>query len=221
MDTQSFNSAIDQICEEKGISKEKVIETIEMAIAAAYKKDFGKKGQNILAKFDLVSGRADIFQVRQVLDKTMIKTEEEIAAEEAAIVKGEPRPVASRHQRPSRNGDEASVSSEMEEKKVRFNAEKHIMVDEAKKEKKDIKVGEELWLSLESKGDFGRIAAQTAKQVIIQRIRWHIISGGADCRRILSFWPADTRINFRGAERCQGAGDYFIANPRENGSQAF
>ncbi|KKS26524.1 MAG: NusA antitermination factor [Parcubacteria group bacterium GW2011_GWA2_42_11] len=165
MDTQSFNSAIDQICEEKGISKEKVIETIEMAIAAAYKKDFGKKGQNIRAKFDLVSGRADIFQVKQVLDESMIKSDEEIAAEEEAIAKGEPRPIAPRHQR----GE--AILPENEEKKVRFNAEKHIMIDEAKKEKKGIKVGEELWSPLESKGDFGRIAAQTAKQVIIQRIR--------------------------------------------------
>ena len=51
MDLQQFSSAIEQICEEKGISKEKVMETIEMAIAAAYKKDYGHKGQNIRAKF--------------------------------------------------------------------------------------------------------------------------------------------------------------------------
>jgi hypothetical protein len=39
METKSFASAIEQICEEKGISKEKVLETIEMALAAAYKKE--------------------------------------------------------------------------------------------------------------------------------------------------------------------------------------
>ncbi len=45
MDTKSFTSAIEQICEEKSISKEKVLETIEMALAAAYKKEYDRKGQ--------------------------------------------------------------------------------------------------------------------------------------------------------------------------------
>lgn len=155
MDQSSFGSAIDQICEEKGISKEKVIETIEVAIAAAYKKDFGHKGQNIRAVFDLVSGAVRILQIKQVLDETMIKTEEEIEAE-----KNEPR-------------DERDVRSEEEEgdKKVRFNPEKHILIEDAKKEKPEIQIGEEFLIELESKTDFGRIAAQTAKQVIIQRIR--------------------------------------------------
>ena len=40
MDKKPFASAIEQICEEKGISEEKVIETIEMALAAAYKKEY-------------------------------------------------------------------------------------------------------------------------------------------------------------------------------------
>ncbi|MBU1137193.1 transcription termination/antitermination protein NusA, partial [Patescibacteria group bacterium] len=41
MEIKSFLSAIEQICEEKGIAREKVIETIEMALAAAYKKEYG------------------------------------------------------------------------------------------------------------------------------------------------------------------------------------
>jgi len=155
MDKQSFASAIDQICEEKGISKERVLKTVEDAIAAAYKKDYGHKGQIIKAKFGLEMGTIQIFQVRQVLDETMVKTPEEIEAEKEAVVEAsEPR-----------EGEEVG------DKKVRFNAEKHIMVDEAKEIKPDIKVGDELWQELEAKTDFGRIAAQTAKQVIIQRIR--------------------------------------------------
>ncbi|MFH1385818.1 MAG: transcription termination factor NusA [Patescibacteria group bacterium] len=162
MDRQSFASAIDQICEEKGIAKEKVMETIEVAIAAAYKKDYGHKGQNIRAVFDLDTGEVKIFQVKLVLDESMIKTEEEIEAErlaaEAARQRGE-------EVRESREEDEAG------EPKLRFNEEKHIMLDEAKKSDKKIKAGEEFLIGLESRTDFGRIAAQTAKQVIIQRIR--------------------------------------------------
>ncbi|TSC53811.1 MAG: N utilization substance protein A [Parcubacteria group bacterium LiPW_39] len=154
MDKQSFASAIEQICEEKGIAKEKVLETIEIAIAAAYKKDFGHKGQNIRATFELETGNVRIFQVKQVLDESMIKTEEEIEAE-----KNEPK-----EDREPKEGEEG-------DKKVRFNPEKHLMIEEAKKINPEIKVGEEMSFELESKTDFGRIAAQTAKQVIIQRIR--------------------------------------------------
>jgi len=156
MEKQSFISAIEQICEEKGISKEKVLETIEVAIAAAYKKDFGHKGQNIRANFDVDSGHVQIFQVKLILDETMIKTPEEIEAEKAQGII-----------------EEIESRSEIQEdkKKVRFNPERHIMIEEALKIKTDVKPGEELWLELEAKTDFGRIAAQTAKQVIIQRIR--------------------------------------------------
>ncbi len=159
MERQAFLSAIEQICEEKGITKEKVLETIEVAIAAAYKKDYGHKGQNIRARFDLDSGEVKIFQVRQVLDETMVKTPEEIEAEK------EMRP----EEREAKEAKEGELPEG--ERKVRFNEEKHIMIEEAVKINPEIKVGEELWQELESKTDFGRIAAQTAKQVIIQRIR--------------------------------------------------
>jgi N utilization substance protein A len=156
VDLQQFSSAIEQICEEKGISKEKVIETIEMAIAAAYKKDYGHKGQNIKAVFDLVSGRAKMYQIKLAVDESMIKSEEEIAREMESGF--EPR-------------EEEREPAEGEIRKVRFNPEKHIMIEEAEKIDKKIKPGEELHLEIEAHQDFGRIAAQTAKQVIIQRIR--------------------------------------------------
>jgi len=60
---------------------------------------------------------------------------------------------------------------EEEEKKVRFNPEHHILLEDAQKIKKDVQLNEEMIFPLEEKGDYGRIAAQTAKQVIIQRIR--------------------------------------------------
>ena len=157
MDLQQFSSAIEQICEEKGISKEKVIETIEMAIAAAYKKDYGHKGQNIRAYFDLKTGKVQMYQMKLVVDESMIKSEEEIAKEMEAGQE-------------EREMEEIELA-EGEIRRVRFNPEKHIMIDEAKKIDKKIKPGEELQLDIEAHQDFGRIAAQTAKQVIIQRIR--------------------------------------------------
>ncbi|OIO48653.1 MAG: hypothetical protein AUJ32_00080 [Parcubacteria group bacterium CG1_02_40_82] len=157
MDLQQFSSAIEQICEEKGILKEKVIETIEMALAAAYKKDYGHKGQNIRACFDLKTGKVQMYQLKLVVDESMIKSEEEITKE---IEAG-----AQEHE------IEEKELAEGEIRRIRFNPEKHMMLEEAKKINKKIKLGEELQLEIEAHQDFGRIAAQTAKQVIIQRIR--------------------------------------------------
>src|SRR3989344_4946006 len=62
-----FVSAIQQIAEEKGISDGKVIETIEASLAAAYKKDYGKKGQNIRSEFNRKDGTAKFFLVKKVV----------------------------------------------------------------------------------------------------------------------------------------------------------
>lgn len=150
MELKQFSSEIAQISEEKGISAEKVIESIEVAIAAAYKKDYGKKGQIIKAKLDSGSGGLRFWQVKMVVDKNMIYSEAELEKLK-----------------------DKKTEEELEEgkDKIRFNPEKHIMIEDAKKIEPKIKVGEELEMPLETKIDYGRIAAQTAKQVILQKIR--------------------------------------------------
>ncbi len=122
----SFSLAIDQIVAEKGISKEKVLETIEAAIAAAYRKDHGERGQDIRAEFNEEDGSTRIFKV-----VTVIPDEEEV---------------------------------EHEESQVRLS--------DAKKEDSDAEVGKEYVEEVTpTDPNYGRVAAQTAKQVIIQRIR--------------------------------------------------
>jgi len=152
MDIKNMTSAISQIAEERGISFEKIMETIELAIAAAYKKEYGKKGQVVKCKISSEMGDLKFWQEKQVLDEDMIYSEAELEKLKAKKV---------------------MVSDELEDgaKKVRFNPEKHIMFEDAKKEKPGIKTGEILELPLEPKKDFGRIAAQTAKQVILQKIK--------------------------------------------------
>lgn len=120
-----FIAAINQICDEKGISTESVVETIEAALAAAYRKDYGQPGQIIAAKLDPETGEAQFSQVFNVVEK-----EEEIEEPEA---------------------------------------QKTLV--EAKKIDKKAKVGETVSIPLETHSEFGRIAAQTAKQVITQRLR--------------------------------------------------
>jgi transcription termination/antitermination protein NusA len=157
-----FGSAISQICEEKGISKEKVIETIEAALAAAYKKDYGRKGQNIKAIFNEVSGDAKFFLVKEVIDETMREFVEEEAEKEEGVEKDGKKKERRREE----------IAQEIEgEKLPRFNPERDLTLDEAKKIKKGSKIGDIIETELEEKKDYGRVAAQTAKQVIIQRIR--------------------------------------------------
>ncbi|OGZ18956.1 MAG: transcription termination factor NusA [Candidatus Nealsonbacteria bacterium RBG_13_42_11] len=167
MDIKNFTSAIAQIAEEKGISAEKVLETIEMAIAAAYKKDYGKKGQIIHAKLSPETGGVQFWQVKLVVDKKMIYSEKELAALQKISFVPEGREKLKEEKIEEENFAKAAAGKE----KVRFNPERHVMIEEAKKINPKIKAGEELQTILTPREDYGRIAAQTAKQVILQRIR--------------------------------------------------
>ncbi|MEK7614220.1 MAG: transcription termination factor NusA [Patescibacteria group bacterium] len=145
LDLKVLNSALMQLEEERKIPKEKIIEAIEQALAAAYKRDYGKKGQIVRAKFDLNSGKTDFYQVKIVVDDTTVRQVEE--------------------------GEEEESEETTEDERARYNPEHHIMVEDARKIKRDAELEDEIVFPLEVKDDFGRIAAQTAKQVIIQRIR--------------------------------------------------
>lgn len=155
-DLKVLNSALQQLEEEKGISRDKILGAIEDALAAAYKKDYGKRGQIIRAKFDLNTGDVDFYKVKIVVDESMIK-----------------EPTSSDEEAPEPEAEPPADTEEGEEgdKKVLFNEEHHIWLPDAKKIKADAKIEDELTFPLEEKGDYGRIAAQTAKQVIIQRLR--------------------------------------------------
>jgi len=139
-DLKVIHSVLDQLEQEKGISKASSIETIESALASAYKKEYGKRGQIINAKFDLDTGKTEFSQVKIVVDNTKVKTEEEESEDDT-------------------------------DGRIRFNPEHHIWIEDAQKIKKDSQLDDEIVFPLEPKSDFGRIAAQTAKQTIIQKIR--------------------------------------------------
>ena len=159
MDLKILKSALGQLEEERGIPKEKIIEAIEQALAAAYKKDYGKKGQIIRAKFDMDSGKTDFTQIKIVVDPKMIKPEEDENSNE------------DKEKKDNTNPNEENEESSEEEKLIRFNPEHHILLEDAQKIKKGAQPDDEIEFPLETQDDYGRIAAQTAKQVIIQKIR--------------------------------------------------
>ena len=77
LDIKTFKSALEQLEEERKIPKEKILDAIEQAMAAAYKKDYGKKGQIIRAKFNLDTGKTEFFQVKIVVDESIAIVGEE------------------------------------------------------------------------------------------------------------------------------------------------
>ncbi|MEX2010378.1 MAG: transcription termination factor NusA [Parcubacteria group bacterium] len=148
-DLKVINSVLGELEEVRGIPKEKIIEAIEAALATAYKKEYGKRGQIIRATFDIKTGQVEFAQVKIVVDKSRVIFEEEADALDAMPL-----------------NTEAPT-----DERVLYNSEHHILLDDAKKIKRDAQLDEEIIFPIESKGDYGRIAAQTAKQVIMQKIR--------------------------------------------------
>ena len=65
-DLKVINSVLDQMEDERGISRSKMLDAIEQALATAYKKEFGKRGQIVRANFDLGSGATTFNQIKIV-----------------------------------------------------------------------------------------------------------------------------------------------------------
>jgi len=150
LDLRDVKAAVRQLTMEKGFPEEKIWEIIELAIARAYKKEHLKKGEIIRAKIDQETGGVKFYKVMIVVDKDMLR--EESGTEEEPYF-----------------DDEENISNT--DKKIRFNPDKHILIEEAKKEKKNAQVLDEIVMPLETDDNFTRIAAQSAKQTIIQEIR--------------------------------------------------
>jgi len=146
LDLKALNTILAQLEDERNIPKEKIIEAIEQALAAAYKKDYGKRGQIVRAQFNLNDGTTTFEQIKTVVDESSV------------------------YMMPEDSEEEPEERAEDDER-TRFNPEQHIMIEDARRMKNDAALDEEIIFPLEIKDDFGRIAAQTAKQVIIQRIR--------------------------------------------------
>lgn len=162
--SSAIEQAIRQICEEKGLGYESVLGTIQIALAAAYRKDFGEKNQNPEVEFDPESGEIKVFDVKTVVEDI---SEEELEAIKLADM--ERREAAKAAREAGEKPVEEPVAVEGEEE--RFNPKTNIMITEARQTVSDAELGQTLHLELPVPGEFGRMAAQTAKQVITQKLR--------------------------------------------------
>lgn len=121
---EQLEQAIQQISEEKGITRDELLAMIESSLAAAFRKDYGNKDQNIVVEFDPTNLSTKVFD-----SKTVVEVVED--------------------------------------------PQKEITVEDAKAWQKGAKVGDVVKQEItpEDGTHYGRIAAQTAKQVIIQKLR--------------------------------------------------
>jgi len=154
---KELKKAVEQIAQEKGVEAKKVFEALEASLAAAYKKEYCQRGEVVKAKFDQKTGGLKFWKVKTVVDETTVRIVEESVTPEGS------------ESHPAEFGREDFA--EGEELLPRYNPDRHLMVEEARAIKPDVQLGEELTFPLETHDDFGRIAAQTAKQVILQKLR--------------------------------------------------
>lgn len=123
LDLKQLSAMVNVIAEEKGLPEEAVLDVVQMAIAAAWRKDNGDKDMNVRAMLNTKTGEAVVYIEREVIEDD-----------------------------------------------VAYNPATEIPLAEAQKIKADAQIGDLIEEKEEVK-DFGRVAAMTAKQVVVQRLR--------------------------------------------------
>ena len=160
MNGKEFKKALDNIVKEKDIDPEVVYEAMELALTSAYKKNFNSK-TNVKVLFDRATGEIKVYSYLKVVpDDKMTKEEYEDYLFE--------------HYTDEDEEEEETVEGEEEKEATPayeyFNPETEIKLSEAKKIDKMLEVGDTIDHEVTPK-DFGRVAASTAKQVVVQKIR--------------------------------------------------
>lgn len=159
-----IEQAIRQICDEKGLAYESVLATIQIALAAAYRKDFGEKNQNVEIEFDPESGKIRAFDVKTVVEDISDEELERLHEQETARKESLAALPPSAEVPPE-------LQPKLEEEQKHFNPKVEIMLNQARLIDDEAELGQVLRLELIVPGAFGRMAAQTAKQVITQKLR--------------------------------------------------
>ncbi len=151
MDTKEFKKAVNLLVKEKGIPEDVIYDAMELALTSAYKKNY-KSLTNVRVTIDKDLGDIHVYSYKTVvldeeheaLNPIMIEVEDTESLEEGAMIEVE--------------------------KPYIYDSRIHITLEEARKIVPDIEVGETIEEEVTPK-DFGRVAAATAKQVVIQKIK--------------------------------------------------
>lgn len=151
MNSKEFKTALDVLCKEKGISEDIIYDAMELALTSAYKKNYHSL-PNVRVDINRETGEIHIYSFKTVVEKN----------EYDEVISGLP-------------DDKVEEETEDEEDddveyKVFFDERLHLTLEDAKKQVPSIQIGETIETEVTPK-DFGRVAAATAKQVVVQKIR--------------------------------------------------
>lgn len=154
MNSKEFKTALDVLCKEKGISEDIIYDAMELALTSAYKKNYHSL-PNVRVDINRETGEIHIYSFKTVVEKN----------EYDEIISG----------LPDNKVEEATEDDEDDddddgEYKVFFDERLHLTLEDAKKQVPSIQIGETIETEVTPK-DFGRVAAATAKQVVVQKIR--------------------------------------------------
>lgn len=172
MDSKEFKKALDELVKEKEIDSEVIYSAMELALTSAYKKNFHSK-TNVKVLFDRETGQIKVYSYLTVVpDDKMTKEEYEDAIFESYAI-DEDKDTKEEEEKEEEEKEKAIVEGKEPPKKEVpsfFNPETEIKLSDAKKIDKTLEIGDTIDTEVTPK-DFGRVAASTAKQVVIQKIR--------------------------------------------------
>ena len=173
MNSKEFKKALDELVKEKEIDPEVVYSAMELALTSAYKKNFHSR-TNVKVLFDRETGEIKVYSFLTVVpDNKMTKEEYEDAVFESYATDEDKDTKEEEEEKEEMEKEEAiAEGKELPKKELPsfFNPETEIKLSDAKKLDKTLEVGDTIDTEVTPK-DFGRVAASTAKQVVIQKIR--------------------------------------------------
>lgn len=149
MNSKEFKLALETLSKEKGIDEDIIYDAMELALTSAYKKNYHSLS-NVRVDINRETGDIKIFSYKTVVFSKEYEKEDGVLEKE--IITDE-------------DGNEVEV-----EKEFHFDDRIHITLEDARKQVPEIKIGETIEKEVTPK-DFGRVAAATAKQVVVQKIR--------------------------------------------------
>ena len=153
MNNKEFLRAVDNIVKEKNIDKSVVYDAMQQALTSAYKKNYNTKNSNVKALINEKTGEIKVYSYLTVVEDTKMTRDEY----EDYLFE-------------NYTDDEEAEEIEEEEKPSFFNPECEIKLADARKINKSLNIGDTIDTEV-TPHDFGRVAASTAKQVVVQKIR--------------------------------------------------
>ena len=152
MDVKEFKHAIEVLKQEKGIDEDTIYEAMELALTSAYKKNYNSLA-NVRVDINRETGKIRVFSYKTVVDRN----------EEDKYKKFSDIDFSNLSDDDDDDGDEPVLP-------FVFDERIHLTLEDARKIVPDIQIGETIEEEVTPK-DFGRVAAATAKQVVVQKIR--------------------------------------------------